>query len=77
MYTIYKNKYTKFKPIETNIRGLGRKKKNRGEELIWVIMHICKEMLQGHLFFFLREQNRSYLGSWCHWKGRKARMNIV
>jgi hypothetical protein len=39
MYSLSKNEYRIFKPIETTIRGdSGRKKKNR-DEPIWVITH--------------------------------------
>jgi hypothetical protein len=36
-----------FKAVEVTIRrDSGRKEKNKGEELIWVIIHICREMSQ-------------------------------
>jgi hypothetical protein len=41
MYSLYKNEYRIFKPLEISIRrGLRQKrKKNREDEPIWVIMH--------------------------------------
>jgi hypothetical protein len=43
MCSLYKNEYRIFKPVETTIKK-GRKKKNRGDEPIWVIIHIYMEM---------------------------------
>jgi hypothetical protein len=45
MYFLYKNEYTIFKPVEiTTRRGLSREEKNRGDEPIWVIIHIYMEL---------------------------------
>jgi hypothetical protein len=47
MYFLYKNKYRIFKPVEVTIRrDKGRKEKNKGDEPIWVIIHICIETSQ-------------------------------
>jgi hypothetical protein len=40
MYFLYKNEYRIFKPVVITIRGLSRKEKSKGEEPIWVIIHI-------------------------------------
>jgi hypothetical protein len=44
MYFPYKNEYRILKCVEITIRrGLSRKEKSRGNELIWVIIHTYKE----------------------------------
>jgi hypothetical protein len=39
MSSLYKNRYRTFKLVETTIRKGLRKKKNRGNEQNWVIIH--------------------------------------
>jgi hypothetical protein len=47
MYFLYKNKTRIFKPVEITIKEFkGTKEKNRGDEPIQVIMHMCMEMSQ-------------------------------
>jgi hypothetical protein len=42
---LYKNEYKIFNPVEITLRrGLGRKKKNRGNEPLQVIIHTYIEM---------------------------------
>jgi hypothetical protein len=49
MYSLYKNEYRIFKPVEITMRrGLRRKEKNRGDEPMWVIIHIYMEVSQGN-----------------------------
>jgi hypothetical protein len=58
MHSVYKNEHRIFKSIEITIRkGLIRKKKNRGGELIPVTVDIYMEMSQGNSssFFFFYE----------------------
>jgi hypothetical protein len=67
----------------------GRKEKNRGDEPIWVIMHIYMEMSQWNTIqSYLKQkgwtgrQNRSYLGCCYQWEGKDIRkvcrrMNMV
>jgi hypothetical protein len=46
---LYKNEYRIFKTVEITIRrGLSRKKKNRRDKSIQVIMHTYMEMSQGN-----------------------------
>jgi hypothetical protein len=45
MYFLYKHVYRTFKPFETTIeRELRYKEKNRGDEPIWILIHIYIEM---------------------------------
>jgi hypothetical protein len=45
MYSLCKNEYKTFRAVETTIRrALGRKKKNRGDESVLVIIHTYKKM---------------------------------
>jgi hypothetical protein len=59
--SLYKNEYRIFKPVETTItRGL-RKKKNRTDGPIWVIIHICMEMLQENcICSYLKQTKMSF-----------------
>jgi hypothetical protein len=58
MYSLNKSEYRIFKPVEITImRILRRKKKNRGDKPIRVIMHIYMEMLQGNsLYSYLKQK---------------------
>jgi hypothetical protein len=61
MYSLYKNEYGIFKPIEITIRRGLRKKKSR-DELIRVIIHIYIEMSQGNsLCSYLKQTKMSFL----------------
>jgi hypothetical protein len=47
MYSLHKNEYRIFKPVETTIWtkvDYGRKKKNRGDELNQAIIHLYMEV---------------------------------
>jgi hypothetical protein len=44
MYSLYKNEYRICKPVEITIKRGLRKKKNRGDEPIQVIIHIYMDM---------------------------------
>jgi hypothetical protein len=46
MQFLYKNEYRIFKPIDITIRRGHRKKENREDEPIWVIIHIHMKMSQ-------------------------------
>jgi hypothetical protein len=58
MYSLHKNEYKIFKPVEITIRvDLGRKKKNRGDKPIWVIILTYMEMSHGNsLCSYLKEK---------------------
>jgi hypothetical protein len=44
MYFLYKNEHRIFKPVEITLRKGLRRKKNRGDEPIWVIILIYMEI---------------------------------
>jgi hypothetical protein len=44
MHFLYKNEYRIFKPVEITIRRDLRKEKNKGDEPIWVVIHIHVEI---------------------------------
>jgi hypothetical protein len=45
MHFLYKNEYRIFKPVEIIIkRGLKKKRENRGDEPILIIIHIYMDM---------------------------------
>jgi hypothetical protein len=66
MYSLYQNEYRIFKLVEISIRRGLRKKKNRGDKPILVIIHICMKCHKEtpcidnlnkqkcHLFFFYK-----------------------
>jgi hypothetical protein len=57
IYSLDKNEYRIFKPVEITIRwGISKKEKNRGDKPIWVIIHIHMEMSQGNsLYSYLKQ----------------------
>jgi hypothetical protein len=61
MYSLHKNEYRIFKPVEITItRGL-RKKKNRVDEPIWVTLRIYVEVSQGNsLCSYLKQTKMSF-----------------
>jgi hypothetical protein len=63
MYSLYKNEYRNFKPVEVTIRRL-RKKKYRGDELIWVIIHIYIDMSEENsLCCYLKQTKMIFFSS--------------
>jgi hypothetical protein len=56
-YSLYKNEYRIFKPIETTIRRrLNSEKRNKGDEPIWVLIQIYMEMSQRNsLYSYLKQ----------------------
>jgi hypothetical protein len=63
IYSLYKNEYRIFKPVETTIKkGLRQKEKNRGDEPIQVIIHIHMEISQGNsLYSYLKQTKMSFI----------------
>jgi hypothetical protein len=61
-FFLYKNEYRIFKHVELTIRwGLSRREKIRGDEQIWVIIHIYIEMPQGNsLCSYLKQAKMSF-----------------
>jgi hypothetical protein len=52
MYLLYKSEYRILNPVEITVRREeGRKKKNRGDEPIRVIIHTYMEMSQGNSLY--------------------------
>jgi hypothetical protein len=63
MYFLYKNecKISKHAEITIKRRLRFRKEKNRGDEPIWVIIHIYVEMSQGNsLHSYLKQMKMSF-----------------
>jgi hypothetical protein len=56
-YSLYKNEYRIFKPIETTIRRrLNSEKRNKGDGPIWVLIQIYMEMSQRNsLYSYLKQ----------------------
>jgi hypothetical protein len=57
MCSLYKNECRIFKLVETTIRKVKKKKKNRGDERIWVVIHIYMEVPQGNSLCSYLKQN--------------------